>query len=146
MKKLFTTAFCVFIFLITSACSQTTDTKNKEIEMHGETSGQKSENDSKAATDFSSANSVQTAYGDNENNDDNSRNGILVAYFSLAGEQYEVGIIEKGNTEIVAEKIAEKTGANLFKIEADKYIPIHMRNFWKFLNKKRIIRPLLQKR
>lgn len=31
---------------------------------------------------------------------------ILVAYFSLAGEQYEVGVIEKGNTQIVAEMIA----------------------------------------
>ena len=34
-------------------------------------------------------------------------NRILVAYFSLAGEQYEVGTIEKGNTQIIAEIIAE---------------------------------------
>ena len=42
---------------------------------------------------------------------------ILVAYFSLAGEQYEVGVIEKGNTEIVAEMIAEAIGADLFSIQ-----------------------------
>lgn len=42
---------------------------------------------------------------------------ILVAYFSLAGEQYEVGVIEKGNTEIVAEMIADATGAELFSIQ-----------------------------
>lgn len=43
---------------------------------------------------------------------------ILVAYFSLAGEQYEVGVIEEGNTAIIANMIAEQTGADLFKIEA----------------------------
>lgn len=43
---------------------------------------------------------------------------ILVAYFSLAGEQYEVGVIEKGNTQIIAEIIAEQTGADIFSIES----------------------------
>ncbi len=42
---------------------------------------------------------------------------ILVAYFSRAGDNYEVGVIEKGNTKIVAEMIAEKTGADLFEIQ-----------------------------
>ncbi|MDE6024931.1 MAG: flavodoxin, partial [Lachnospiraceae bacterium] len=42
---------------------------------------------------------------------------ILVAYFSLADEQYEVGVIEKGNTQIIAEMIAEQTGADTFSIE-----------------------------
>ena len=41
----------------------------------------------------------------------------LVAYFSRTGENYGVGVIEKGNTEIVAEMIAEQTGADLFHIE-----------------------------
>ena len=48
---------------------------------------------------------------------------ILVAYFSLAGEQYEVGVIEKGNTEIVAEMIAEATGADTYKIESTTEYP-----------------------
>ena len=43
---------------------------------------------------------------------------ILVAYFSLAGEQYNVGVIEEGNTSIIAHMIAEQTGADLFEIEA----------------------------
>lgn len=42
---------------------------------------------------------------------------VLVAYFSRTGEQYGVGNIQKGNTAIVAEMIAEKTGANLFEIK-----------------------------
>lgn len=48
---------------------------------------------------------------------------ILVAYFSLAGEQYEVGVIKKGNTQIVAEMIAEQTGADTFQIEPVKEYP-----------------------
>ena len=41
---------------------------------------------------------------------------ILIAYFSRAGENYSVGVIDKGNTAIVAELIAEQTGGNLFEI------------------------------
>ena len=42
---------------------------------------------------------------------------ILVAYFSRTGEEYSIGNITKGNTEIVAEIIAQKTGGNLFEIK-----------------------------
>ena len=42
---------------------------------------------------------------------------ILVAYFSRADENYGVGVVEKGNTEIIAEMIAAETGADTFKIE-----------------------------
>lgn len=41
----------------------------------------------------------------------------LVIYFSRADENYGVGYIEKGNTEIIAEYIKEITGADLFKVE-----------------------------
>ena len=37
---------------------------------------------------------------------------ILVAFFSHAGENFEVGFIEKGNTHIVADQIAELTHAD----------------------------------
>lgn len=64
--------------------------------------------------------------GTEQNNDRESKESntetkneskVLVAYFSLAGEQYNVGVIEEGNTAIVAKMIAEKTGADLFEIE-----------------------------
>ena len=42
---------------------------------------------------------------------------ILVAYFSHTGENYQVGVIEKGNTHIVADMIAEATGADEFEIK-----------------------------
>ena len=49
----------------------------------------------------------------------------LVVYFSRTGEQYTVGVIEKGNTAIVAETIAEKTGADLWEVlPADDHYPM----------------------
>ena len=41
---------------------------------------------------------------------------VLVAYFSRTGENYGVGNITKGNTCIVAEAVARKTGGDLFEI------------------------------
>ena len=49
---------------------------------------------------------------------------ILVLFFSRTGEQYNVGVIEKGNTAIVAEMIAEATGADLYELlPADDHYP-----------------------
>lgn len=47
----------------------------------------------------------------------------LVAYFSRAGENYGVGVIEKGNTEIVAEMIADEVGADTFRIQTGNAYP-----------------------
>jgi flavodoxin len=44
----------------------------------------------------------------------------LVIYFSRAGENYAVGNIDKGNTEVIAEYIQEITDADLFKVETIK--------------------------
>ena len=52
-----------------------------------------------------------------------SSSDTLVIYFSRTGEQYVVGVIDKGNTAIVAEMIADQTGADLFEVlpEDDHY-------------------------
>ncbi len=50
------------------------------------------------------------------NDSESSGSSILVAYFSHTGENYNVGVIEKGNTHIIADMIAEETGADLFEI------------------------------
>ena len=48
----------------------------------------------------------------------------LIIYFSRADENYAVGYIDKGNTEIVAEFVQELTGADMFKVEpAVPYAP-----------------------
>ena len=47
----------------------------------------------------------------------------LVVVFSRADENYSVGFVEKGNTMILAEMIADKTGAELFEIKPAKKYP-----------------------
>lgn len=41
----------------------------------------------------------------------------IVIYFSRADENYSVGYVDKGNTEIIAEYIRDLTGADMFKVE-----------------------------
>ena len=41
----------------------------------------------------------------------------LIIYFSRADENYSVGYVDKGNTEIVAEYVQEFTNADMFKVE-----------------------------
>ena len=41
----------------------------------------------------------------------------LIIYFSRADENYGVGYIDKGNTEVVAEYVRDLVGADMFKIE-----------------------------
>lgn len=48
--------------------------------------------------------------------DNPQKSNVLIAYFSRTGENYGVGYIEKGNTSIVADIIAEQTGGDLFEI------------------------------
>lgn len=47
----------------------------------------------------------------------------LVVFFSHTGENYGVGYIEKGNTHIIADMIAEATGADIFEIVPKKGYP-----------------------
>ena len=52
---------------------------------------------------------------------------ILVAYFSRTGDNYQVGYIEKGNTHIMADMIAETVGADTFEIKTVKAYPENYR-------------------
>ena len=78
-----------------------------------------------AQTPAPTATSVQPTAAPDEGPAEETTAGshILVAYFSLANEQYEVGVIEKGNTQIVAELIADATGADTFRIESTEEYP-----------------------
>ena len=77
--------------------------------------------ETKAQTEETTAN----ATGADETTADTAQLGskALVVYFSRTGEQYGVGVIEKGNTAIVANIIVEQTGADSFEIlpKADNY-------------------------
>ena len=41
----------------------------------------------------------------------------IIIYFSRADENYSVGFIEKGNTEVIAEYIKDFSGSDIFKVE-----------------------------
>lgn len=47
----------------------------------------------------------------------------LVVFFSHTGDNYNVGYIEKGNTHIIADMIADATGADRFEIVPEKEYP-----------------------
>jgi len=82
-------------------------------------STQGSQSESKSAMQSTSERDKTANIESNEHvsGENKSGNHSLVAYFSLAGEQYGVGVIEEGNTSIIAHMIAEQTGADLFEIE-----------------------------
>ncbi len=120
MKKLLSFLLCVCLLLTVTACGgRTADSESSGAESPENISSRQSESEPEE-TAPSSENVPEQSSNEEK---DVSGNNILVAYFSLAGEQYEVGVIEKGNTEIVAEMIAEATGADTFKIESTEEYP-----------------------
>ncbi len=113
MKK-FLTALLSLSLIFISACSGNASvatgvaSSNSEEAIQSSSSGSEEDNTT----------SEPTTDGSNDHSD------TLVVYFSRTGEQYGVGVIDKGNTAIVAEMIAEKTGADLFEVlPEDDYYP-----------------------
>lgn len=47
----------------------------------------------------------------------------IVIYFSRAGENYGVGVVEQGNTAVLVKMIAAKTGSDLFEISPEVAYP-----------------------
>ena len=58
--------------------------------------------------------------GQNKQETMEKKGKALVVFFSHAGENYNVGNIEVGNTKIVADYISELTGADQFEVVAKK--------------------------
>lgn len=108
MKKTISAIPILCMLFALSACgtsanpSQDTNTQNSDVSEKPETTEKPSEEPSKDTK-------------------------ILIAFFSRADENYGVGIIEKGNTHIIAEMIAEKVGGDLFHIERSTPYPAEYR-------------------
>ena len=68
---------------------------------------------------------AETRCGTSLQNEQTSNSGnmkkSIVIFFSHAGDNYSVGIIDTGNTKIVADYISEITGADQFEIVTHKY-------------------------
>ena len=78
---------------------------------------QDSNTDETNADDKQSDDSAATTQAETEAPTDSDGKNILVAYCSRAGENYNVGTIDKGNTQIIAEYVASEVGADSFHIE-----------------------------
>ena len=102
-------------FALSAGCAGSTAVKESSATTSSSVTVTKTGRSSEAET-TSAAQTSATGSEDTKSN-------ILVVYFSRTGEQYTVGVIDKGNTAIVAEAIAEKTGADLFEVipEDDHY-------------------------
>lgn len=107
MKRFFILLLPLIILFGFSACTsntQTTTEPDDENLSPEQRSSQAVVSDTTVSSDNSA--NLDTEYGSK----------ILVAFFSHTGENYGVGFIEKGNTHIIADMIAEEMGADTFEI------------------------------
>ena len=75
--------------------------------------------DNKGTTEKKDVTGTETEPETGQENTDTGKDtgsDTLVVYFSRTGEQYTVGMIDMGNTAIVAEMISEQTGADLWEV------------------------------
>lgn len=107
MKKLFIAVLSLAVVILFTACGITTGNSSSSSSQKVVT-----------ATQASPAGSVPAAAPEKVQG-----KKILVAYFSRTGDNFAVGNISKGNTHIVADMIAEATGADIFEIKTVKPYP-----------------------
>ena len=106
-------ALLLFAFAGCSSDSGKSESSKPQAEKNTSQSDNASEDDNSMQSTSNAADESKTAAGSN----------AIVVYFSRTGEQYSVGVIDEGNTAIVAKMIAEKTGADIFETlpETDYY-------------------------
>ena len=66
-----------------------------------------------------------------------SSHKILIAYFSRAGENWQVGYVDKGNTAVIEEYIENKIDADSFEIKASEPYPESYDETLKRVNRER---------
>ena len=117
IKKIFPLVLVAALMFVMTACGSNAGDTASTQDNGGNTETKQNASDTENKT-ASESETTKIA-------DDNSSGGsnVLVVYFSRTGEQYTVGVIDEGNTAIVAKMIAEKTGADTFEIlpETDYY-------------------------
>lgn len=123
MKKIISIALMLCMIFALAACGNTSTDSNTPT---GAVSGE-SENTFGTGSATTPDTTVDTDSETNPSESTDNDNKILIAYFSRADENYGVGVIEKGNTEIIAEMIADQIGGELFHIERDTPYPAEYR-------------------
>lgn len=119
MKKRMITALALMCMLLTG-CGQTNmgadTTSDQKEETTQDVPATETQTDTKESGDTQDALPVDNQDTEEPAEPASGSSDVLVIYFSRTGEQYGVGVIDKGNTAIVAEMIAEQTGADTFEI------------------------------
>ncbi len=124
IKNLICLILSLGLILSLSACGNagSSTENNPSAAPSAEISSQSAAADDKTAPEQTDEPVTETP-ADNADGSDSEGSRPLVVYFSRTGAQYTVGVIDHGNTAIVAEMIADETGADLFEIlpEDDHY-------------------------
>lgn len=126
MKKLFSLILAAVMVLALAACGNSAPAESSSEEETAPSNGSNVQTEPSTPVDDTEPSApVDDTEPDSSQAGDTAQteqteggSHMLVAYFSLAGEQYGVGVVEEGNTSIIAHMIAEQTGADLFEIEA----------------------------
>ena len=125
-KKLFCLVLTLGLLLSMAACGSTPQDTTEDASLPVSEEPAKS---SEAGSEASAVPAQPEPLGEpevtpSENAYEEAETGRVI-YFSRTGEQYTVGVIDKGNTAIVAEMIAEETGADLFEVlPVDDHYPM----------------------
>lgn len=110
MKKLLFVLCCMFCTLAFASCSK----ENSITSVPDTPNVDKGNNNGGGNGNTGSDN----GNGDDNNGGEKPQNGkILIVYFSRAGENWQVGYVDRGNTAVMADYIKEFTGADMFEIE-----------------------------
>lgn len=124
-KKLAAFLLSALLILSLTACGSTDGTKDNSAAGEATTGQQEAVPETTTSQNDAQGEQEQQTDSAPEDPSTETANGsdILVVYFSRTGEQYNVGVIDKGNTAIVAEMIIERTGADSFELlpEEDYY-------------------------
>lgn len=123
MKKILSLVIIGIMAFSLTACGSRTEDNTTRQEASDRQEISEKETDPVVAQGAESSERTEKEEMDTDSDNKAEGTSILVAYFSLAGEQYGVGVIEEGNTAIIAKMIAEQTGADTFEIEAVNAYP-----------------------
>ena len=133
IKRIMALLLACLMIVSLAACGNTGKTEKQADSQNNQNSGSTDNSEKQSEPSGSQAEPVSSDAG-TESTQDNTEpvtdettagSRVLVVYFSRTGEQYGVGVIEKGNTEIVAEMVVELAGADLYQVvPAEDYYPM----------------------
>lgn len=84
---------------------------------------EKGETPSTQGTDATSGASIPSSEDDENSNGTAGEGKTLIVFFSRAGENWQVGTVEKGNTAVMVDYMVESTGADVFEIVPETAYP-----------------------